>query len=159
MIRSRAPGGAGFTIVELLVVIVVVAILATISVVAYNGIQERARISQATSDISQLHKAILAARINTGQTLFQITGSHCTRCEANPVIYARTLDRIGAASGMNLDGLKAGDPWGNEYQLDENEGESGFADPCRRDSLSVLNHSSVTAGGTFRIPFTLPECL
>ena len=33
----------GFTIVELLIVIVVIAILATISVVAYNGIQTRAK--------------------------------------------------------------------------------------------------------------------
>lgn len=33
---------SGFTIVELLIVIVVVAILAAISIVAYNGIQERA---------------------------------------------------------------------------------------------------------------------
>lgn len=34
---------SGFTIVELLIVIVVVGILATISLVAYNGIQDRAR--------------------------------------------------------------------------------------------------------------------
>lgn len=33
---------SGFTIVELLIVIVVIAILATISIVAYNGIQQRA---------------------------------------------------------------------------------------------------------------------
>ena len=32
----------GFTIVELLIVIVVIGILAAITVVAYNGIQERA---------------------------------------------------------------------------------------------------------------------
>lgn len=36
----------GFTIVELLVVIIVIAILAAISVVAYTGIQSRARDSQ-----------------------------------------------------------------------------------------------------------------
>jgi len=39
----------GFTIVELLIVIVVIAILAAISVVAYNGIQSRARNTQQLS--------------------------------------------------------------------------------------------------------------
>ena len=33
---------SGFTIVELLIVIVVIAILAAITIVAYNGIQNRA---------------------------------------------------------------------------------------------------------------------
>lgn len=33
----------GFTIVELLIVIVVIAVLATVTVVAYNGVQQRAR--------------------------------------------------------------------------------------------------------------------
>ena len=37
------PKQTGFTIVELLIVIVVIAILAAISVVAYNGIQNRAK--------------------------------------------------------------------------------------------------------------------
>jgi prepilin-type N-terminal cleavage/methylation domain-containing protein len=35
---------SGFTIVELLIVIVVIGILAAISIVAYNGMQARARI-------------------------------------------------------------------------------------------------------------------
>lgn len=48
----------GFTIVELLIVIVVIAILAAISVVAYTGIQERARDADRTSDINAIHKAI-----------------------------------------------------------------------------------------------------
>lgn len=54
---------SGFTIVELLIVIVVVAILAAISIIAYNGIQARtnntARIANATSAIKlvKLYKA------------------------------------------------------------------------------------------------------
>ena len=39
----------GFTIVELLIVIVVIAILASISIVSYNGIQNRAKATAAAS--------------------------------------------------------------------------------------------------------------
>lgn len=48
----------GFTIVELLVVIVVIAILAAITIVVYNGIQERAQFAKMRSDMAQLNKAI-----------------------------------------------------------------------------------------------------
>ena len=55
MQRSR-----GFTIVELLIVIVVIAILAAITIVAYNGIQNRAKQSAAQSRLTQANKKILA---------------------------------------------------------------------------------------------------
>lgn len=48
----------GFTIVELLIVIVVIAILAAITIVAYNGIQQRARDTQRVSDIASILKAL-----------------------------------------------------------------------------------------------------
>lgn len=48
----------GFTIVELLVVIVVIAILATISFVVYNGIRDRANNSIAQADAANATKAI-----------------------------------------------------------------------------------------------------
>ncbi len=56
MNKSRS----GFTIVELLIVIVVIAILAAISVVAYTGIQQRATNTAIISAASQTVKAIQA---------------------------------------------------------------------------------------------------
>ena len=49
---------SGFTIVELLIVIVVIAILAAITIVSYNGIQNRAKESAAQSAASQIAKKI-----------------------------------------------------------------------------------------------------
>lgn len=48
----------GFTIIELLVVIVVIAILAAISIVSYSGIQQRARDSQRLSDMNTISTAL-----------------------------------------------------------------------------------------------------
>lgn len=56
----------GFTIVELLIVIVVIAILATITIVAYNGIQQRARDSRRVQDLAMLSKATKLYAIDNG---------------------------------------------------------------------------------------------
>lgn len=56
----------GFTIVELLIVIVVIAILAAITIVAYNGIQARANFSSYKSDIASINKAIIMYHADNG---------------------------------------------------------------------------------------------
>jgi len=48
----------GFTLVELLVVIVIISILASISIIAYNGSQGRARDSRRQNDIAELAKGL-----------------------------------------------------------------------------------------------------
>lgn len=53
---QRGQKQKGFTIVELLIVIVVIGILAAITIVAYNGIQERARMSSAIAFEAQFRK-------------------------------------------------------------------------------------------------------
>ena len=57
---------AGFTIVELLIVIVVIGILAAITIVAFNGIQQRARDVARTSDIVAVQKALEIYRVDKG---------------------------------------------------------------------------------------------
>lgn len=57
----------GFTIVELLIVIVVIAILATISVVAYSVVQGRARDSQRLNDMKTIVQALEMYRAEHGR--------------------------------------------------------------------------------------------
>ena len=63
----------GFTIVELLIVIVVIAILAAITIVAYNGIQDRAKASAASSALSNAVKKIKLWQVEQDTTLAPIT--------------------------------------------------------------------------------------
>ena len=146
--RRRLP--QGFTIVELLIVVVVIAILAAISVVAYTGIQDRARVSKAQGDIRTIVTAVQIARINESKSMLQITGSGYTgsTCASKPSgtdlaalpdsdtcisRYKTTLNAISTASGTQLGDIR--DPWGRPYKIDENEGENGF---CSRDTVAMF---------------------
>lgn len=63
---SRWRRQSGFTIVELLIVIVIIGILAAITVVAFNGVQQRARDSARSSDIASVRKALELYRADNG---------------------------------------------------------------------------------------------
>lgn len=67
--RANAPALRGFTIVELLIVIVIIAILAAITIVAFNGIQQRARNNARMSGASAIARALEAFVIQTGQNV------------------------------------------------------------------------------------------
>src|SRR6478752_2416936 len=56
----------GFTIVELLIVIVVIGILATLVIVTFTGIQQKARNSQRQTDINALDSHIEAFYADKG---------------------------------------------------------------------------------------------
>jgi len=63
--NSRAKQ-KGFTIVELLIVIVVIGILAAITIVAYNGIQTRAENTKTINAVSQWAKALQLYKAEKG---------------------------------------------------------------------------------------------
>jgi general secretion pathway protein G len=56
----------GFTIVELLIVIVVIGILAAIVIVAYNGVQNRANTTKAQTNASAVQKVAEAYNADNG---------------------------------------------------------------------------------------------
>lgn len=87
LIRAKQ---AGFTIVELLIVIVVIAILAAITIVAFNGIQERAQSTKIITQASAYVKGLKTWEADLGRPTTSsciapassITGGVCASSEA-----------------------------------------------------------------------------
>jgi prepilin-type N-terminal cleavage/methylation domain-containing protein len=169
----------GFTIVELLIVIVVIGILAAITIIAYSGIQDRARISKINADLSLLNRAIQSARVNSSeQALRYITGSTGTAgtcMNKAPGTDLATLDKatdtcwtqylanmkkISDASGVNVTNLV--DPWGRPYAMDENEKEGASTCGNGKDVIGVysrpLNGVSWIINNPQQIPYITPGC-
>ena len=87
MNKIHSKHQSGFTIVELLIVVVVIAILAAITIVSFNGIQTRAKISSIQSDLRNIATKLASDRtiygeypaslsaINSGQGLVASNGA------------------------------------------------------------------------------------
>ncbi|MGH7218403.1 MAG: type IV pilin protein [Candidatus Microsaccharimonas sp.] len=92
--KSWAQKQTGFTIVELLIVIVVIAILAAITIVSYNGITKQAQRSVVAGDVRNVNQQIEGHRILKGAFPGSITdcptpatGSLCYPSGATTVTY------------------------------------------------------------------------
>jgi prepilin-type N-terminal cleavage/methylation domain-containing protein len=111
---------SGFTIVELLIVIVIIAILATLSIVAYNGIQNRAQEAAAISAASQAYHKIRAFAIENNDA------------------YPANLDEAGL-SGSD----------GYEYSVDNSADPKTFCLTATTDTTSyyISNTASTPTSG------------
>lgn len=57
----------GFTLVELLIVIAIIGILASLILVAFVTVRQKARVTKASADLKQLSVAVYALQIDTGK--------------------------------------------------------------------------------------------
>jgi prepilin-type N-terminal cleavage/methylation domain-containing protein len=74
--RKRIHYAHGFTIVELLIVVVVIAILAAITIISYNGISNSARVSAAAQGLRQVDKSMRLWVIDQGMTTWPYDASY-----------------------------------------------------------------------------------
>lgn len=111
---------SGFTIIELSVVIIVIGILAAISLVAYNGSQQRAAAAQSQSDLHTSASQLESYRnFNTGYPIDEAS--------------ARAAQALSSSSGVTLSYTYI--PATKDYCLSATSSRSG---------VSVYNISSLT---------------
>jgi len=98
--RTTTRTSAAFTIVELLIVIVIIAILAAITIVSYNGIQQRAQTDQQAAALRQYASAYNQYTINNGQYAY---GNLSTSSGNFGCIYQATNCYTGWDSALTAD--------------------------------------------------------
>lgn len=103
----------GFTIIELLIVIVVIGILATITAVALGGANERARDAKRESDVKSLQTAL--------EAYYTVGNSHY------PTLANMNDTTFRGDNFQGLDGSVYEDPNGTDDQLASTPAESVYA--------------------------------
>jgi type II secretion system protein G len=76
--RTQLASEHGFTIVEILIVIVIIGILAAITITAYNGTQDRARFTLMRSDLQSIIKALDMYKVDNDRYPNTVGQSGCT---------------------------------------------------------------------------------
>ncbi len=175
----RQERRTGFTIVELLIVIVIIGILAGLVVNIFVGVQEKARKTRALSEVKSMGRFIRTLQTDMGvETISEVTGSNYSslscydigniqripKTHACWVAYNNFLDAFEAHSKNSMAAWRNGDPWGAPYVIDENEGECRNGNGLRQDVFKSAGPDGIYNDGDDDISWRLdrfkatPDC-
>lgn len=128
----------GFTIVELLIVIVVIGILAAITIVAYNGIQSRSKTTSAQAIASSVAKKIEAWNSVQGS----YPASYCD-------FATNSIATTGTPTGTGATGCTAGSTLGpKEAKLDDVT-DISFTTVSASNGTATVYLSNISATGAY----------
>ena len=135
----------GFTIVELLIVIVVIGILAALVITTFTGIQQKARDTERTTDIKAIHGQVEAYYAQKGYypSLTDINGAAWRTANMKGLDQEALKDPKGAA--YTLAAAPSATAYG--YAVANSAGTS-----CEADSTTCSTYTltaNLEAGGTF----------
>ena len=86
----RNKNQKGFTFIELLVSVTIVAVMMSVAAVSYSNVNKRSRDSKRRADLETIRSALEICRANTGTYPASITGS--ITCSDSAVTLATTPD-------------------------------------------------------------------
>ena len=139
--KSSTQNKSGFTIVELLIVIVVIGILASITVVAYSGIRNKATVAALTSELSTVAKLLSIDQLTNNAypaTLYEANGGNGISPGSGT-----TYDYIPSTAGYCITATQNS----LSYRMTNYSGpKPGACSGAQRDMVSTIKWGSWTLG-------------
>lgn len=118
--RPATPRDGGFSLTELMIVVFIMGLLATMIIVSTSGIFGQSRDAKARSDIQRLDGALQLFNLDIGR--YPNDGEGLRALVQIPSGVSETRYRAGGyVTSLELD------PWGNPYQYDPSGRRSGKA--------------------------------
>ncbi len=137
----------GFTIIELLIVIVIIAVLATLTIVAYSGIQARAQTGVIETDLNNASKQLDVYKFGTSSNETYPADLASTNIKANP---GTTLQYIYTSADNSY--CLAATTGGISYKITSSDttpvaGTCGAALPAGYETAPIAGSANTSFGG------------